>query len=111
MKAMELSEVVPWGRSLAEYRRIFDLTTADLAGRILGCGDGPASFNAEATALSHAIVSCDPIYAFSAEEIRGRGEACYETVVGAARRNAHRFIWDVFRDPDDLGRARMAAMR
>ena len=28
---------------------MFSLTGADMAGRILGCGDGPASFNAEAT--------------------------------------------------------------
>ena len=108
---MDLNEVVPWGRSFAEYRRMFDLTPADLAGAILGCGDGPASFNAEATALGHRVVSCDPAYAFSADAIRGRVEACYEAVVGAARRNAHRFVWDIFRDADELGRARMAAMR
>src|SRR4051794_34842620 len=106
---MDLHEVVPWGRSLAEYRRMFDLSPADFAGTILGCGDGPASFNAEATALGHKVVSCDPVYAFSTAEIRGRVEACYDAVVGAARRNAHRFVWDVFRDPDDLGGARLAA--
>ena len=42
-----------------EYRRLFALTDEDLAGRILGCGDGPASFNAEATAGGHAAASCD----------------------------------------------------
>ena len=29
---------------------MFDLSAADLGRRILGCGDGPASFNAELTA-------------------------------------------------------------
>ena len=42
-----------------EYRRLFALTDEDLVGRILGCGDGPASFNAEATARGHAAASCD----------------------------------------------------
>jgi hypothetical protein len=110
MTAMQISEVVPWGRSFAEYRRMFDLTPVDLAGTVLGCGDGPASFNAEATARGHSVVSCDPIYQFSADQIRGRVEACCDTVVGAARRDAHRFVWDAFKDAEDLGRARLAAM-
>jgi hypothetical protein len=61
---MELREIVPWGRSFEEYRRMFALTESDLAGRTIGCGDGPASFNAEATAAGHAVVSCDPIYSW-----------------------------------------------
>jgi hypothetical protein len=35
-----LEQVVPWGRSFDEYRRIFALTDDDLRLRILGCGDG-----------------------------------------------------------------------
>lgn len=45
-----IDRVIPWGRTLAEYRAMFDLSESDLCGRILGCGDGPASFNAEMTA-------------------------------------------------------------
>jgi len=66
---MRLNEVIPWGRSFDEYRRMFALTDGDLSGNILGCGDGPASFNAEATVLGNRVVSCDPIYTFSADEI------------------------------------------
>src|SRR5436305_5801588 len=76
-----LNEVIPWGRSLEEYRRMFALGGAALAGRILGCGDGPASFNAEATALGHSVISCDPIYAFSMEEIRQRVEDSHEKMI------------------------------
>ena len=47
--SVKLSEVIPWGRSFEEYRLMFALSEADLAGVILGCGDGPASFNTEAT--------------------------------------------------------------
>jgi hypothetical protein len=49
---MKLDEVIPWGRSFDEYRRMFALTGDDLAEAVPGCGDGPASFNAEATALA-----------------------------------------------------------
>ena len=44
---MELREIVPWGRSFDEYHLMLGLRGADLAGRTLGRGDGPASFNAE----------------------------------------------------------------
>jgi hypothetical protein len=56
-----LDRVVLWGRSFDEYRRMFNLTSEDLGGRIVGCGDGPASFNAEATVQGRQVISCDPL--------------------------------------------------
>ncbi len=109
--AMKLSEVIPWGRSFEEYRRLFALTDGDLAGTVLGCGDGPASFNAEATALGHRVVSCDPIYAFSAGEIERRVEECYDVVIPQVVQTRDGFVWDYFRDPNHLGECRIAAMR
>ena len=55
-----LDQVVPWGRSFDEYRRMFALTEAELRLRILGCGDGPASFNAEATRRGAHVASHFP---------------------------------------------------
>jgi hypothetical protein len=109
--SMKLNEVIPWGRSFEEYARMFALTGEDLAGAILGCGDGPASFNAEATARGHRIVSCDPIYAFSAGEIERRALECYDTVISQVKQGQDGFVWDYFRDPDHLGECRLAAMR
>jgi hypothetical protein len=109
--AFKLNEIIPWGRSFEEYRRMFALSDADLAGTVLGCGDGPASFNAEATALGHAVVSCDPIYAFSAAEVGRRVSDCCGDVIAQARTNREEFVWDYFRDPDHLGQCRLAAMR
>ena len=107
---MELREIVPWGRSFDEYRRMFGLSDGDLAGRTLGCGDGPAGFNAEATAAGHAVVSCDPIYALTAGDIRRRVEETYDAVISQVKLHPERFVWGFFRDPDDLGRHRLAAM-
>ena len=87
---VKLSQAVPWGRSLAEYVGMFSLSTGDLEKRILGCADGPASFNAEMTARGYRVVSCDPIYIFTAHEIRQRVAATFETIMGqmpAARGN------------------------
>ena len=107
---MHLREIVPWGRSFEEYRRMFRLTDADLAGRTLGCGDGPAGFNAEATAAGHAVVSCDPAYALTAGDIRRRVEETFEVVVSQVKLHPERFVWGFHRDPDDLARHRLAAM-
>jgi hypothetical protein len=108
---MKLDEIIPWGRSLEEYRCMFALAGGDLSGAVLGCGDRPASFNAEATALGHRVVSCDPIYALAAPEIERRIEECYPTVLSQVRQNPDAFVWTHFRDPEHLGECRLAAMR
>ncbi len=109
---MKFPGIIPfWSRSFEEYRLIFGLTEADLARLILGCGDGPASFNAEATALGHRVISCDPTYAYSASEFERRVEACYDVVISQVKENIDKYIWGYFRDPDHLGQCRLAAMR
>jgi hypothetical protein len=107
---MELNEIVPWGRTLAEYKLMFDLSPTDLASTILGCGDGPASFNAEMTESGYPLVSIDPIYQFSAEQIQQRIDDTYEPVISQLKQNSNRYIWRNFQDADALGRARLTAM-
>ena len=102
--------VVPWGRSFAEYRHMFRLTDEDLNGRIIGCGDGPASFNATMRQRGHHVVSCDPLYQLTASQIKERIAATYETVIGQTRQNQERFVWDLIKSPDELGQIRMTAM-
>ena len=107
-----LDEVVPWGRSFDEYRRMFALTDDDLSRAILGCGDGPASFNAEATRRGHRIVSCDPIYRFESAQIAERIAATSEQILEQTRINAHEFVWQQgIRTIEELGQVRAAAMQ
>jgi hypothetical protein len=105
-----LQRVVPWGRSFDEYRRMFALSEDDLRGRVLGCADGPASFNAEATRRGAHVVSCDPLYQFTAEEIRSRVDATREEVLAQTRANADTFVWSSIRSVDELASVRTAAM-
>jgi hypothetical protein len=105
-----LDAVVPWGRSFDEYQRMFALSERDLELKVLGCGDGPASFNAEASRRGWRVVSCDPIYEWSASDIRGRVAETYEQIVEQTRRNADEFVWTSIPSVEELGRRRMAAM-
>ncbi len=59
--AFHLDQVVPWERSFDEYVAMFALETQNFGRRILGCGDGPASFNAELSPRGGAVVSVDPL--------------------------------------------------
>jgi len=108
---MQLADVVPWGRSLHEYRLMFSLTDSDLDQRVLGCGDGPASVNAELHALgAYRYVSVDPIYVFSGAEIESRVRETYDAIVSQVKQHVHRYLWNHFPDPDAQGQARLAAM-
>ena len=102
--AFRLEEVVPWGRSFEEYQAMFALSDKDLSGRILGCADGPASFNAGLTKRGGKIVSADPLYRFSREEIRNRIDQVFENVLGETRKNAHEFVWETIPSVEVLGR-------
>ena len=105
-----LDQVVPWGRSFDEYRRMFALTDADLQSRILGCADGPASFNAEATRQGASIVSCDPLYQSDAAQIRERIDATFDVMLEQTRNNHHEFVWTMFPSLEALAAARQSAM-
>jgi len=105
-----LENVVPWGRSFGEYVEMFALSDTDLEQRILGCGDGPASFNAALSRQGGRVLSVDPLYRFSTEDIRKRIRATHAEVLGQARKNTDAFTWTRIKNVDELGRLRMAAM-
>lgn len=89
---------------------MFALTDSDLKGRVLGCGDGPASFNAVATSRGSTVTSCDPIYHWGVPELRGRIADTYEQVLEQTRQNRQEFVWSAIPSVEALGQTRMAAM-
>ncbi len=90
---------------------MFALSDDDLAKPILGCGDGPASFNAELTKRGGTIVSVDPLYAFGVNDISKRIEETFDQVIQETRMNMNEFVWQNIRSIDALGKVRMKAMR
>ena len=101
--AITIDRVFPWGRSLDEYQRMFALSEKDLEKRILSCADGPAAFNATMTRSGRRVISVDPLYAFSAEQIRQRIDATHDLMVQRARDAAHRFVWNQIKSPEHMG--------
>lgn len=105
-----IDQVVPWGRNLQEYSRMFALTDADLDKKILGCADGPASFNAELYVQSKHCVSIDPVYQFSAQQIRARIEATATVIAEQMEKNRQGYVWNYYDSPEHLVKMRLAAM-
>ena len=105
--------VAHFGRKQVVHFRakIDNLTEDDLKSRILGCADGPASFNAELNERGHRVISVDPIYQFAATQIENRIEATYKVMFEQLLQNTQDHVWDVIKSPQELGCVRMAAMQ
>lgn len=103
-------EIIPWGRSYNEYLQMFQLSPEDLKKRILGVGDGPASFNAVMNENHHPVTSVDPIYRLPASQIKKRISETFDDVILQTRQNQHKFNWKNIKNPEHLGTTRMNAM-
>lgn len=100
--AMNLDQVVPFGRSFDEYVKMFSLSEADLQSSILSVADGPASFNAEGTEKGYQIQSVDPLYCFSADEVRDRFYAVLDNIIDQVAATPNDWVWNYHKSPADL---------
>jgi len=107
---VKLKNVVPWGRNLQEYQKMFQLSQKDLQSEILGCGDGPSSFNFEAMQLGGNITSIDPIYQFTKDEIQQRIDETSSVVSQQLKQNQNDFVWKSIESVDKLINIRLTAM-
>lgn len=111
MSGMEADNVAVWGRSFDEYVALFALSESDLGRSILDCAGGPSSFNAGMHARGHRVISVDPIYAESVEQIGRRIEAARDRLIRHAREHPDRFVWTSIRSPQHLKEIRTSAMQ
>ncbi len=107
---MELKNIVPWGRNLEEYKAMFLLCDEDLKGKILGCGDGPASVNSQLSKMGVNITSIDPIYQFTKEEIQCQIDNTSSIVSEQLKNNQNDFVWKNIDGVDALIELRLNAM-
>ena len=90
---------------------MFSLSSDDLRKKILGCGDGPACFNAELSRAGGNVISVDPIYQFNANQIRSRVDEIYPQIMKQVSKNKGDYVWKNIQDPEALGKVRMDAMK
>lgn len=108
--AFQLNSVVPWGRNMEEYQAMFQLDD-DVNKKIASFGDGPASFNYEASQRGYSVTSFDPIYQFSKSDLRRRIEEVRTIVMEQMKENMDNYVWKNIRNLDELENTRMSAMK
>lgn len=108
---MKLEKIVPFGRSFAEYEKMFMLSPDDLAKRIVGIGDGPASFNAEMYARGRHVVSIDPIYVHTAQQIESQFNEVVDNIIAQVRATPDDWVWSYHRSAEHLKENRVNALR
>ncbi len=108
---VKLDNVVPFGRSFDEYVKMFNLTEKDFQQPILSVADGPASFNAEGTKLGYRIMSVDPLYCFSAAQIKQRFDAVVDNIIYQVEASLDDWVWSYHRSPENLRKNRENAIQ
>lgn len=108
--AFQLNSVVPWGRNMEEYQAMFQLDD-DVNKKIASFGDGPASFNYEASQRGYSVTSFDPIYQFSKSDLRRRIEEVRTIVMEQMKENMDNYVWKNIKNLDELENTRMSAMK
>lgn len=109
--AFKLDSVVPWGRTMDEYKMMFQLDESDMSKKIAGFGDGPACFNYEMTERNGNVVSFDLIYQFSKDDIEKRIEEVRDVVMQQMKENMNNYVWKNIKSLAELENTRMSAMK
>ena len=103
-------QYIPWGRTFEEYLSMFSLTDHDLAGRILGCSDGPSAFNVRLTQMGGDVVSIDSLYQLTSQQIRKLIDETYPEAIQTFHYKKSLFIWKYLKSVHRLGNMRLSAM-
>ena len=103
---MHLEKVVPLGRTLDEYVKMFKLTKEDSKKSILSVADGPASFNAEGTKLGYKIKSVDPLYSFNTQQIKKRFYEVINNIIEQVKKTLDHWVWSYHKSPQELKKNR-----
>ena len=107
----QLGGIVPWGRGAAEYQAFFRLAGLPANSRVLDCGGGPASFAAEWAARGRFVVSADPLYRQTPEQIAAGFELTAARMLRGMRGAHARFDWSFYRTPEEVVERRRQALR
>lgn len=89
---------------------MFLLNDDDMNKKIASFGDGPASFNFEATSAGYSVKSFDSIYQFTKEQLQKRIGEVRVTVMKQMAVNQDNYVWNKIKTLDELENLRMTAM-
>jgi len=86
-----MRKLVLWGHHVDEYREMFALSNEDMATRILEYGCGTSAVNAELSALSNPIVSCDPLFTLDKDTLYSKVALIFADMVTRVIKDQKKF--------------------
>ncbi|NEO67137.1 MAG: hypothetical protein F6J98_45020, partial [Moorea sp. SIO4G2] len=102
-QSFNLERVTFYGRSLAEYSKMFLLDFSDWVGKsILDCPGGPASFGREARALGIEVCAVDPQYVNDPDRLLEIASRDIDYVVAKISQTSQQRKWDYYQSLEDL---------
>ena len=89
---MEIETVIApnWIYAFSDYQQMYELTETDLKKKILDFSAGIASFNAEAHAQHHTVISLDAAYQFSEAQMKAHAQQLLHMVIAQLKENPAR---------------------
>ncbi|MDD5587299.1 MAG: SAM-dependent methyltransferase [Alphaproteobacteria bacterium] len=108
---LTLDKVIIRGRTFDEYTGMFALSEDDLNKRILDCGGGAASFNALLSKRGGRVVSIDPLYRLTSEEIAAHAEEAHNLIIEQMRKSKNDYVWTTVRSFKELEMLRQSAVQ
>ncbi|MFX1446025.1 MAG: hypothetical protein ACFFHV_21630 [Promethearchaeota archaeon] len=109
---INLDKVALIGRTFEEYEKIFRLSDFKSNNiKILDVGSGVSSFCAEASRKGMNVTAIDPIYVYSPDVLENKCLSDLFLVINELKGVEHLYIWDIFKNKEDLRRQREKAFR
>lgn len=98
------------GRTLPEYRAMFDLGEQDLRGPVLDCCAGASSFTAEARGAGVEVTAVDPCYRMAPEQLADTLAADRAGTAYLVQATPDAFEWTWYRSPAHREQLRRSAI-
>jgi hypothetical protein len=90
---------------------MFGLADNDVAARIVGVGDGPSDFNAQASVKGWRVISVDPVYQWGVADLEQRCHGALDHMTDAVALAPRHWIWSYHDSVESLRKHRVRTMK
>ncbi|KTD38657.1 hypothetical protein Lnau_0467 [Legionella nautarum] len=97
-----MRKLVLWGHHADEYQEMFDLSKEDMNARIVEYGCGPSAVNAELTATTKNIISCDPLFNLDKDTLYTKVTLVFADMVSRVLKDQEKFDFSRYGSPQLL---------
>jgi hypothetical protein len=109
---IDIDHIAFIGRTYHEYETIFNLDNDVMSvGPILDCAAGPSSFTAESHDKGYDVTAFDIMYDMAPDILKEKAEDDIDLVFTKFDDVTHQYVWDFYRNKDDVIRYRRKAMK